>query len=65
MHSDVWRLAVTYVGGYTYYISFLDDFSKFTWIYLLKHKFDVITASLQFQKHIELLLDHKNLHASI
>jgi hypothetical protein len=29
------------VAGFSYYVSFLDDFSKFTWVYLLKHKTDV------------------------
>lgn len=41
VHSDVWGPAVTSVGGFKYYVSFLDDFSRFTWIYLLKRKSDV------------------------
>jgi hypothetical protein len=39
--SDVWGPAPKSVGRYKYYVSFIDDFSKFTWIYLLKKKLDV------------------------
>jgi hypothetical protein len=36
--SDVWGLACVSIGSYKYHVSFINDFSKFTWIYLLKHK---------------------------
>jgi histone deacetylase 1/2 len=39
--SDVWGPASESFGRYKYYASFIDDYSKFTWIYLLKKKFDV------------------------
>jgi histone deacetylase 1/2 len=50
VHTDVWGPAVKSSGGFSYYVSFLDDFSKFSWVYLLKHKSDVEHVFYQFQK---------------
>ena len=42
-----------------YYVSFIDDFSKFTWIYLLKFKSEVLSIFQEFQKRIERQFDRK------
>ena len=36
-----------------YYVSFIDDYSKFTWIYLLKFKSEVFSVFQEFQKLVE------------
>jgi histone deacetylase 1/2 len=59
VYSDVWGPAINSVGGYKYYVSFIDDFSKFTWIYLLKRKSEVFNVFTQFQKLTERLLNKK------
>jgi hypothetical protein len=41
VYSDVWGPALESVDRYKYYVRFIDDFSKFTGIYLLKHKSEV------------------------
>jgi hypothetical protein len=62
VHSDVWGAAITSVGGFKFYVSFLDDFSRFTWIYLLKRKSDVEKTFHLFQTHDECVLNYK-IHA--
>jgi hypothetical protein len=47
------------VGRHKYYVSFIDDFSKFTWVYLLKYKFEVFQKFHEFQKLVERLFDKK------
>jgi histone deacetylase 1/2 len=47
--SDVWAPAPLSVGKHAYYVSFIDDFNKFTWIYLLKKHFDVYQAFINYQ----------------
>jgi hypothetical protein len=59
LFSDVWGPAPTSVGGYKYYISFIDDFSKFSWVYLMHDRFEATSVFLQFQTHVERLLGTK------
>jgi hypothetical protein len=47
------------VGGFKYYISFIDDFSKFTWIYLMNDRTDAQHIFMLFHAHVERLLDIK------
>ena len=60
--SEVWGPALMSVTGQEYYVSFIDAYSRFTWIYLLKHKSDVFDVFLKFQAHVERLLQHKIIH---
>ena len=57
--SDVWGPAPKSVGHYQYYVSFIDDFSKFTWIFLLKNRSDVYQVFLDFQKLVERQFNRK------
>jgi histone deacetylase 1/2 len=59
VHTDVWGPARTSSEGYKYYVSFVDDYSRFCWIYLLKHKSDVEQVFYAFQAHVERLLNAK------
>jgi transposase InsO family protein len=60
VHSDVWGPApITSINGTRYYVSFVDDFSKFTWFFPLKHKSQVLSTFIHFKSTIENLLNHK------
>ena len=45
--SDVWGYAQTSVSGQNYYVSFIDAFSRFTWIYLIKRKSDMFHVNFK------------------
>jgi hypothetical protein len=55
----VWGPAPCSVSRNNYYVSFIDNYSKFTWIYMLKHKSEVFEKFHLFQKHFERLLNRK------
>jgi histone deacetylase 1/2 len=57
--SDVWGLAPVSIGRHTYYVSFIDDFSKYTWIYLIKNKSDIFQVFRDFQQLVERKFDKK------
>ena len=44
--SDVWGHAQMSVSGNNYYVSIIDAYSRFTWLYLIKRKSDVLSVSL-------------------
>jgi hypothetical protein len=42
VHIDVWGLAqVSYLGGSHYYVTFIDDATRKTWVYCIRQKYDV------------------------
>ena len=54
IHSDVWGSApMTFVLGYRFYVIFVDDFTRFTWLFLLKYKSEVFTIFLHFKVLVE------------
>jgi hypothetical protein len=48
IYSDVWGLVCESIERNKYYVSFIDDFSKFTRIYLLKNKSEVFQKIQEF-----------------
>jgi hypothetical protein len=59
VRSNVWGPVVVSVGKKRYYVSFVDDFSRFTWIYFLKYKSEVFQKFHEFQNLVERQFDRK------
>jgi hypothetical protein len=51
--SDVWESIPSSVGRFKYYVLFIDDYSKFTWLYPLKNRSDVFQKFHDFQQLVE------------
>jgi transposase InsO family protein len=54
IYSDVWGPSpVPTVGESRYFVIFVDDFSRYTWIYLMKNCSEVLTIYRDFAKMIQ------------
>jgi transposase InsO family protein len=56
IHSDVWGpspVPIVGGGGSRYFVIFVDDFSLYTWIYLMKNRSEVLTIYHNFAKMIQ------------
>ena len=54
IHSDVWGPAPTKsYNDFRYFVIFIDDFSRATWLYLLKSKSEVFLCFQEFVSLIE------------
>ncbi|KAK9125440.1 hypothetical protein Scep_014286 [Stephania cephalantha] len=54
IHTDVWGPAqVTSHDGFNYYIHFLDDCTRFTWLFPLKNKLDALPTFITFKNMVE------------
>jgi hypothetical protein len=58
VHTDVWG-PLPSVNNSKYYVSFIDGYSRYVWVYFLTSKSDVEKIFLQFQKHAETMLNTK------
>jgi hypothetical protein len=60
IHSDVCGpMPVISLGGSLYYVIFIDDYSRKTWLYLLKSKDEVFSKFQEFKAEIENLANKK------
>jgi hypothetical protein len=59
IHSDVWGPMIQSFGHKKYYVSFIDDYSKFTLIYLLRRKSEIFQYFFEFQSLVKHKFNHK------
>lgn len=52
IHSDVWGPFES-SSSFKYYVLFVDDFSRFTWLYPLNYKSEVYSKFLEFKAYAE------------
>ena len=48
IHSDVWTCPVISISGMKYFVTFIDCYSRMTWIYLMKQKNEVLKCFRDF-----------------
>ncbi|KAL1189499.1 Retrovirus-related Pol polyprotein from transposon TNT 1-94 [Cardamine amara subsp. amara] len=55
VHSDLWEAPSVplSLGKCQYFISFIDDYSRKTWVYFLKHKDEVFRAFIEWSAMVE------------
>jgi transposase InsO family protein len=54
IHSDIWEpSSVPTVGGSRYFVIFVDNFSRYTLIYLMKNRSEVFTIYRDFAKMVQ------------
>ncbi|CAL9022379.1 unnamed protein product [Prunus brigantina] len=53
VHSDVWGPTFESFDGYKYFVTFVDDFSRVTWLYLLKFKSEVVDVFKDFHNLVK------------
>jgi hypothetical protein len=60
VHSDVSDpIPSTSLRGYVYYVSFIDDYPRKTWVYFLKSKYEVLRKFKEFKALVENLSERK------
>jgi hypothetical protein len=57
--SNIWGPTIDSFGNKKYYVSFIDDYSKFMWLYLLHHKSEVFPFFKEFQSLVEHIFNRK------
>ena len=54
VHSDVWGpTPCLYNSGFRWFIIFIDDYTRMTWLYLMKHKHEVFSIFRSFHAMIK------------
>ena len=54
IHSDIWGPSpVSSIGGSRYFVIFIDDYSRYSWIFHMKHRSKLLQVYSNFAKMVE------------
>ena len=53
VHSDLWTSPIQSLSGIKYYVLFLDHYSHFLWVYLLRYKHETFSKFLHFTNFVK------------
>lgn len=53
VESNIWGPSHVHSNGFVYYVSFVDMYSRNTWVYFLRSKADVFQCFLQFKQIVQ------------
>jgi hypothetical protein len=53
IHSDLWCSPISSISGCRFYVVFIDEFSRFTWMFPLQFKSGVFAAFVKFKSFAE------------
>ena len=54
IHSDIrGPMPTTSMSGSRYVLTFIDDFSRYTWVFFLKKKYEVFERPIEFKASVE------------
>ena len=54
VHSNVWGpTLISYLFGYFYYVVFIDNYTRYTWFFLLKQKSELLVVFKHFKNLVE------------
>jgi len=59
IHSDVWSSPIASMRGFKYYVLFVDDYSRYSWIFPMHYKSEVFDIFVKFKTPVENMFSSK------
>ncbi|RDX96421.1 hypothetical protein CR513_20926, partial [Mucuna pruriens] len=53
VHSDIWGPSRATSFGFNYFVTFIDEYSRCTWVYLMKERSEFLSILMSFSKEVE------------
>ena len=54
LHSDVFgRVKQPSIKGMRYMVTFIDDFSRYVWVFFMKEKYETLSKFMEFRMKVE------------